>query len=87
MKKVLSILLLLLLCASLFACTTDKPSEQDTQAEQTDPGETTTEEATKEETTPGQEETTDAPEPPAPSPVKLYQLAPEKNSMLQSYVI
>ncbi len=85
MKKILSVLLLLMMCASLFACTPETPSEQDTQ--QTDPGETTTEEATKEETAPGQEETTDAPEPPAPSPVKLYQLAPEKNSLLQSYVI
>ena len=93
MKKVLSVLLLLAMCASLFACTPETPSEQDTtdapdtQAEQTDPADVTTEADTQEVATPGQEETTAEPEPPAPSPVALYQLAPEKNSLLQSYVI
>lgn len=91
MKKVLSMLLLALMCASLFACTPDQPIEQGTQAPQTDPTDATTDAttdaSTEEATTPGQEETTDEPEPPAPQPVALYQLAPEKNSLLQSYVI
>lgn len=90
MKKVLSVLLLLVMCASLFACTPETPSEQDTTDApdtQTDSADVTTEADTQEVATPGQEETTAEPEPPASSPVALYQLAPEKNSLLQSYVI
>ncbi len=97
MKKLLIALLLILACALLFACTQDKPQESATdtatrtdepQPAETDPAEVTT--AAAEEETPAPEEATTA-EPettaPAPTAVALYQLAPEKNSLMQSYVI
>ena len=94
MKRVFSALLLLSMCVSLFACTqntpppsVDDPTDATTDAPSTPPTQESTEYTTEEATTPGQEETTDEPTPPAPSPVTLYQLAPEKNSLMQCYVI
>ena len=93
MKKLTVALLLLLTCALLFACVPETPAEPSTD---TTVGEGETTEAPTEETTaaPDAEETTTAeettaePEPPAePDPVVLYQLAPEANSLMQSYVI
>jgi len=142
MKKLLPALLLVLMCALLFACAQDLPQEpttdattlaeetlpQETQpsetvapetkpaetkpaetvAAETNPAETviaetepvetapaetesteTTTDEEVDETTPTVEEaTTEAVEEPVePSAVALYQLAPEKNSLMQSYVI
>ncbi len=97
MKKLLTALLLVLMCALLFACTPDEPHEpttdtathtDETHPAETDPSETTTNKET-EETTAVEEATEEVTEPvePAPTPVALYQLAPEKNSLMQSYVI
>lgn len=89
MKKVLSLLLLAIMCLPLFACTPDQPStptDTDVPTEETTVSQTD-EVTTQETTTPEQEVTTEEPTTPTPSPVTLYQLAPEKNSLLQSYVI
>ena len=94
MKKCLIVLLLLLTCALLFACVQTVPSEttpptaDETTPAVTDPTDTPTN-PVEEETTPAAEETTpaDTDVPTEPSPVALYQLAPEKNSLMQSYVI
>ena len=83
MKKLSIALLLMLTCALLFGCvqdvpptpapdTTDDPVESTAPA--TDPSEPTT--PADEETTAGTEEPTE------PSPVALYQLVPEKNSLM-----
>ena len=92
MKKWTTVLLMILACALLFACTPTPPSPTDT----TDGGDGTsspvTQPATEESTTVTEsapEQTTEAdtvPEP-EPSAVALYQLAPEKNSLMMSYVI
>ena len=101
MKKITLALMLLLTCVLLFACTTDTPQESatgttppqnETNPTATEPPAVETAETmadTKaEETLPSGEETTEAvTEPVEPSPVALYQLAPEKNSLMQSYVI
>ena len=94
MKRALTLFLALLMCGLLFACTptdttpvdttaspdTHAPTEAPTAAP-TEPEETTAENTTEEATT---ESAEPAPE---PSPVVLYQLAPEANSLMQSYVI
>ncbi len=103
MKKIIVALLLVLTCVLLFACTPDEPQEPTTdntttQASETQPPEETSEaesaevttdaDAESEETTPAVEETTaEVTEPVETSPVALYQLAPEPNSLMQSYVI
>ncbi len=101
MKKLLTAFLLVLMCALLFACTQDEPHEpttgtvtntDETQSSETEPSGTepseTTPDTETEETTPAVEETTEAVEEPTePAAVALYQLAPEKNSLMQSYVI
>ena len=98
MKKLLIALLLVLSCALLFACVQNDPTGDTTapSEEKTDnatggatdaPTNTPTEAPTEpdaEVSEPATEAPTEAPE---PSPVKLYQLAPEKNSLMQSYVI
>ncbi len=96
MKKRLIALLLLLTCLLLFACTqeknhepttdatayTDLPTEPPTEAEGTETA------SSVEEITSSAEETTgETEEPTETSAVALYQLAPEKNSLMQSYVI
>ena len=93
MKKLLIALLLVLSCVLLFACVqdgpstdTDEPSEEGTPAPTETPTETPTE-PDAEETTEAAEETTEEVTEPEPSPVVLYQLAPEQNSLMQSYVI
>ena len=101
MKKLLLALMLVLTCVLLFACTTNTPQEpatgtnpprNETQPTATEPSATepaeTQADTKAEETEPSVEETTEAvTEPVEPSPVVLYQLAPEKNSLMQSYVI
>lgn len=101
MKKILLALMLVLTCVLLFACTTNTPQEpvtgtnppqNETQPTATEPSATepaeTQADTKAEETEPSVEETTEAvTEPVEPSPVVLYQLAPEKNSLMQSYVI
>ena len=98
MKRILTAFLAILMCALMFACTptdttpTDTTASPDTgaptdteapTAAPTEPEETTAENTTEEATTEAAE-----PEPePEPSPVVLYQLAPEQNSLMQSYVI
>lgn len=85
MKKLLSVLLLLVMCASLFACTQEgQGGDSTTQAEST-AAEPTQEQTTEQETT--QEQTTEAEPEPEPCAVALYQLAPERDSLMQSYVI
>lgn len=65
--------------------TATEPSATEPSA--TEPAETQAD-TKAEETEPSAEETTEAvTEPVEPSPVVLYQLAPEKNSLMQSYVI
>ncbi len=102
MKKLLIAFLLLLMCALLFACTQADLHEpttgtvahtDETQSSETDPTETelseeTADEVTEEATT-VEEPTEEVTEPtePEPTAVALYQLAPEKNSLMQSYVI
>ena len=99
MKKLLIALLMMLMCSLLFACVQDEPHgpttntathTDDTHPAETEPSATEPSEAlTDEEETPSAaEETTEGiTEPAEPSPVVLYQLAPEKNSLMQSYVI
>ena len=99
MKKILVALLAILMCALLFACVQDEPHEPTTdtaphtdatrpsatESSATEPSETATDEP---ETLPATEEaTTEAEVPTEPAAVALYQLAPEKNSLMQSYVI
>lgn len=103
MKKCILALLLLLTCALLFACAPDESAKTapdttadttETQSPETESSEpatdaetetetdaTATEEATEPATEPATEEATE------PSAVALYQLAPEQNSLMQSYVI
>ena len=98
MKKLLIALLLVLSCVLLFACVqsgpvtdTTAPSEEGTpnatdaptEAPTDTPTEAPTDEATDEPTEEATEEVTE----PEPDPVVLYQLVPEKNSLMQSYVI
>ena len=96
MKRILTVFMALLMCALMFACTptdttpTDTTASPDTNAptdtEAPTAAPTEPEETTAENTT--EEATTEAAEPePEPSPVVLYQLAPEANSLMQSYVI
>ena len=98
MKKLLIALLLALTCMLLFACTKDTPKEPETgattSADETQPSATEpsatepSEQTTDAETVPSSEETTAAEtETAEPVPVALYQLVPEKNSLMQSYVI
>ena len=95
MKKLSVILLALLMCMSLFACTQNPPSDNETDTEpsgeqtsaQTEsPTQTETETPTDTPTT-SEQTTQEIPEPEPLEPVALYQLAPEKNSLMQSYVI
>ena len=98
MKKLLIALLLVLSCVLLFACVqsgpvtdTTAPSEEGTpnatdaptEAPTDTPTEAPTDEATDEPTEEATEEVTE----PETEPVVLYQLVPEKNSLMQSYVI
>ena len=96
MKKLITALLLILTCALLFGCVQDVPLPADTTdgadettAPVTDPvTEAPTEETTDGTTEAPTEDTTAEAEVPAePSPVVLYQLAPEANSLMMSYVI
>ena len=96
MKKLVAVLLLVLTCALLFACVQDVPqppaadtttSTDETKPSATEPVEENTTEAETEETTTAEETTVEVEEPVEPSPVVLYQLAPEQNSLMQSYVI
>ena len=98
MKKLLIALLLVLSCVLLFACVqdgpstdTDAPSDGVTDAPTDAPTDTPTEAPTEpdaEVSEPATEAPTeDSTEAPEPSPVVLYQLVPEKNSLMQSYVI
>ena len=93
MKKLSLILLALLMCLSLFACTQNPPSDNETDTEpsseqtsaQTEsPTQTETEPETDAPTT-SEQTTQEIPEPEPLDPVALYQLAPEKNSLMQSY--
>ena len=88
MKKWMLALMIALSCVLLFACTanepapettvsTDEPSSPETNPDET-PTDLPTEGTTDEATEPSEPET---------FPVALYQLAPEKNSLMQSYVI
>ena len=88
MKKWMLALMIALSCVLLFACTanepapettvsTDEPSSPETNPDET-PTDLPTEDTTEEATEPSEPET---------FPVALYQLAPEKNSLMQSYVI
>lgn len=86
MKQLLITLLLFSMCASLLACTQTGSNDQSTD---TDPATDTAQssESDASETEPEQS-TTEVTEPePELDPVALYQLAPEKNSLMQSYVI
>ena len=98
MKKLLIALLLVLTCTLLFACTKDTPTTPETgtangtdgtQPSATEPPATEpSDQTTDTETVPSPEETTAAEtETAEPTPVALYQLVPEKNSLMQSYVI
>lgn len=97
MKKLYTALLLLLTCALLFACVQDVPSEPDTdpstatdetQPDETEPSDTTPDTETEEITSADEDTTAEDTEPePETTPVTLYQLAPEQNSLMQSYVI
>lgn len=88
MKRWLAALLLAIMCISLFACTpesTPEPGTTDTTAPDPDQ---TTQSTTEADTTKPEEQTTEEPTPdPEPAKVTLYQLAPEKNSLMQCYVI
>ena len=103
MKKLLIALLLVLSCVLLFACVQDDPatdttapSDGATDAPTDAPTDTPTDTPSEAPTEPDAEETTpevsedttaEAEVPTEPSPVVLYQLVPEKNSLMQSYVI
>lgn len=90
MKKAIALILsMLMLAAVMVACTPDTPADSSdttleeitTEHEHTDAEETT-------EAAPSEQESTEQPEqPPEPAHVTLYQLAPEPNSLMQSYVI
>ena len=88
MKRVLAAFLLILMCASLFSCTqTDQPDDT---TDSDDLTQQTTSESTgsnAEQQAPSEEQTTEQPPESEPVPVALYQLAPEANSLMQSYVI
>ena len=91
MKRVLILFLALLMCGLLVACdkgstTTDTTAAPDTAAP-TDAESTTETEDTTAEATTAEDTTVEAEAPAEPSPVVLYQLAPEANSLMQSYVI
>ena len=91
MKRVLILFLALLMCGLLVACdkgstTTDTTAAPDTAAP-TDAESTTETEDTTAEATTAEDTTAEAEAPAEPSPVVLYQLAPEANSLMQSYVI
>lgn len=87
MKRVLAVFLLTVMCAALFACTPNEAPDTGT-TDATGSAEVTTQEQTEEVTTlPDEQTTDDVVPPPAPMPVTLYQLAPESNSLMQSYVI
>lgn len=78
MKRMLASLLLILMCASLFSCTPEEQPPELTSAEDTTPA----------EAEPTTDEVTTEPQPePEAAAVALYQLAPEKDSLMQSYVI
>ena len=96
MKKLLIALLLVLSCVLLFACVQDDPAT-DTTAPSEDgtnaptdapteaPADTPTEAPTDEVTDqPTEEATTEEVTEPETEPVVLYQLVPEKNSLMQS---
>ena len=99
MKKLVIALMMLMMCTLLFACTQDEPTK--TPADTTYPKDDVTSTdthspeatvgATEEETTPSVEETTTETVEEIPLPVPsagtLYQLAPEPNSLMQSYVV
>ena len=90
MKRVLILFLALLMGGLLVACdkgstTTDTTAAPDTAAPTDAESTTETEDTTAEATT--AEDTTVEVQEPEPSPVVLYQLAPEANSLMQSYVI
>ena len=90
MKKWTTALLLLLACALLFACTPTTPPSTDTTAAPETDAPTDAEESTTApdaEDTTAEDTTAEAETPVEPSPVVLYQLAPEANSLMQSYVI
>ena len=93
MKKTIAfILAMLMLTALAVACEQRTPGDTTTPTDTTgqDTVDTTTAETTLEEITSDiatDEETTQPPEDPEPALVTLYQLAPEKNSLMQSYVI
>lgn len=89
MKKVLAALLLVLMCAPLFACTQAPLPEGSTDTEpHTDQAQPSESDSVENEQSPSDEQTTEQPpEQEQPSPVALYQLAPERDSLLQSYVI
>lgn len=80
MKKFTTAVLMLLVAAQLFACAPTETTEAATESKDKETEATT---AAPEATTDAE---TEAPEVPA-EPVVLYQLAPEKNSLMQSYVI
>ena len=91
MKRVLILFLALLMGGLLVACdkgstTTDTTAAPDTAAP-TDAESTTETEDTTAEATTAEDTTVEAEAPAEPSPVVLYQLAPEANSLMQSYVI
>lgn len=98
-KRTLSLLLLAVVCLTLtlFACTQGElpvettadttPPANETLSDETNPMETIND-TSAENTTPSAEETTPAEtDAPKPTAVALYQLAPEANSLMQSYVI
>lgn len=76
--------MLAVLCVSLFACTPEEQPQDTTPADDTAAPE---EDSTPAQTEPTTEEVTTEPEPEPVQAVALYQLAPEKDSLMQSYVI
>lgn len=88
MKRILCSILLIVLCLSLFACTQNGQQDATTSADETSApaDETTDQETTEQQTTQAESEPEPEPEP-EPAAVALYQLAPERDSLMQSYVI
>lgn len=92
MKKAIALILaMLMLAATMVACTQSNPNDS---SDTTEPGveeptsDSVTTDSAPAETTAPEEQTTEEPTPtPEPTAVTLYQLAPEKNSLMQSYVI
>ena len=84
MKKLATALLLIPMCTFMFACTQSKSPISDTDTadtvNHTSPVDSALSDTSAEETAP---ETT----PEEAAPVALYQLVPERNSLMQSYVI